>query len=334
MPAGTDVAVPQLSTIIAVHNDAPGLARTLAGLAAQTLPADQFEVIVVDDASTDETPAVAASYNGVRLVKLTSRRGPYVARNRGLAEARGRFIAITDADCRPDARWLERGVSYLARDESAVVAGHVSMPLTDRPTLAAMVDVIHHLDQQRYVEEGCAVTANLFASSATFDAVGGFNEALLSSGDVEWTRRAHDSGHRLVYGPGAIVVHPPRTSARALLRKGRRTAEGMRTANRQGILHTPRPYLDPWCLRPQHRVRGRARIRESGADPSPLRWLAVRIAQVALVQLPPVLYALAADIRVWRSRGRETAQGFRGLRALGGTARAEPAAQRRQSTHP
>jgi glycosyltransferase involved in cell wall biosynthesis len=302
MPAGTDVSVPKLSTIIAVHNDAPGLARTLTGLAAQTLPADQFEVIVVDDASTDETPAVAASYDGVTLVTLDSRRGSYVARNRGLAQARGRFIAITDADCRPDTRWLERGVSYLAQDESAVLAGHISMPLTERPTLAAMVDVIHHLDQKRYVEEGCAVTANLFASSATFDAVGGFNEALLSSGDVEWTRRAHDSGHRLVYAQGAIVVHPPRTSARALLRKGRRTAEGMRAANRQGILHTRRPYLDPWCLRPQHRVRGRARIRESGADPSPLRWLAVRVAQVALVQLPPVLYALAADLRVWRSR--------------------------------
>jgi glycosyltransferase involved in cell wall biosynthesis len=305
MSTGTDVAVPQLSTIVAVHNDASGLALTLSGLAAQTLPADQFEVIVVDDASTDETPAVAASYDGVTLVRLTRRRGSYVARNRGLAEARGRLIAITDADCRPDTRWLERGVAYLAQDESAVIAGHISMPLTARPSLAAMVDVVHHLDQQRYVEEGCAVTANLFASSATFAAVGGFNEALESSGDVEWTRRAHDAGHRLVYGPGAIVVHRPRTSARALLRKGRRTARGMRAANRQGVLHTPRPYLDPWCLRPQHRVRGRRRIRESGADPSPLRWLAVRVAQVALVQLPPVLYALAADIGVGWSRGRE-----------------------------
>jgi glycosyltransferase involved in cell wall biosynthesis len=311
MPTGTKVAVPTLSTIIAVHNDAAGLAHTLNGLAAQTLPADQFEVIVVDDASTDETPVVAASYGGVRLVKLTSRRGPYVARNHGLAEARGRFIAITDADCRPDTRWLERGISHLADDESAVIGGQIKMPLSRKPTLAAMVDVIHHLDQERYVEESCAVTANLFASSATFDTVGGFNEQLQSSGDIEWTTRAHRSGHRLVYAPGAIVVHPPRASARSLLRKGRRTAHGMRTANRQGILDTPTPYLNPRFFKPLHRARGRNRIRESGADPGGLRWFAVGVAQVALVQLPPVLYSLAGDISVWRSGLRETIMAHR-----------------------
>jgi glycosyltransferase involved in cell wall biosynthesis len=293
---------PLISVVIAVRNDAEGLDRTLAALEQQTLPANRFEVIVVDDASTDETPAITAARTGVKLIQLSAQSGSYVARNRGLAQARGSVIAITDAECRPDPHWLERGLSHLAADESAVIGGHITMPLTGRRTLAAMVDVVNHLDQQRYVEDGCAVTANLFASAATFRAVGGFEERLLSSGDVEWTRRAAGAGHRLIYAPDTIVEHPPRSSARALLRKARRTSEGMRMANRQRLLDTKRPYFDARCLIPSHRSRWRVRLNEHGVRPRRLGWVAIGIGQVALVQLPHVLYALAADLRAWASR--------------------------------
>jgi glycosyltransferase involved in cell wall biosynthesis len=304
---GPQVRQLAVTAVVAVRNDPVGLNHTLAALRDQSLDAGQFEVVVVDDASSDGTAAVARTFAGVRVIVMNDRRGSYAARNRGLALARGRYIAITDADCRPHPDWLEQGLSYLARDEQAVIGGHISMPLPQRPSLAAMVDVIHHLDQQRYVEEsGCAVTANLFASAATFASVGGFNDRMQSSGDVEWTRRARLAGHRLVFAPEAVVVHPPRSEARALLRKARRVAEGGRAANRQGLLAGRAPYLDPWCLVPWQRERGRLRLRENGADPGPIRWLLVGLAQVSLVQVAQAAYALAADIRAWR--GRSTAR--------------------------
>jgi glycosyltransferase involved in cell wall biosynthesis len=294
---------PLVSTVIAVRNDADGLAHTLAALSAQTLPADRFEVIVVDDASTDATADVARSHAGVRLISMGAAQGSYVARNRGLEAARGAVIAITDADCRPEPHWLERGAARIGADPSAVVGGHIRMPLNGSRTLAAMVDVVNHLDQERYVDEGCAVTANLFAAADTFRAVGCFDERLQSSGDVEWTRRAAGAGHPVVYAPETVVVHPPRTSARVLLRKARRTAEGMRVANRRRLLDTPRPYFDYRVLIPSHRDRWPVRLRENGIRPGRIGLLAVGVGQVALVQLPHVLYALAADARVWAGMG-------------------------------
>lgn len=138
------------------------------------------------------------------------------------------------------------------------------------------MDVIHHLDQQRYGEEsGSAVTANLFAIAATFAVCEcrdvrqrrWIQRPMQSSGDVGWTRRARVAGHHLVYSPEAVVAHPPRSEASALLRKGRRGAEGSRPANRQGNLEVRPPYLNPWCLFAPQRERGRIRLRGPRPDP-------------------------------------------------------------------
>jgi hypothetical protein len=76
----------------------------------------------------------------------------------------------------------------------------------------------------------------------------------------------------------------------------------MRVANRQRLLDTKRPYFDARCLIPSHRSRWRVRLNEHGVRPRRLGWVAIGVGQVALVQLPHVLYALAADLRAWASR--------------------------------
>ena len=215
----------EISVVIAVRDDAEGLRDTLTALVDQDFGEGRFEVIVVDDASTDRTSDVAREFPFVRLIQRASSGGSYVARNEGLRAARGGGVAITDADCRPDPQWLSAGWERLQRSPESVVAGLIKMPLDARPSLAAMVDVMRHLDQERYVEGGSAATANLFATAATFRDVGPFDERLRSSGDAEWSRRAVRTGHELVFEPSAVVLHPPRTTARALLRKARRVGE-------------------------------------------------------------------------------------------------------------
>jgi glycosyltransferase involved in cell wall biosynthesis len=295
----------EMSVVIAVHNDREGLASTLSALAAQDLDPARFEVVIVDDGSTDGTPVVSGEHSNVSVIARATSGGSYVARNEGLRAAQGEFIAITDADCRPEAAWLSRGLAYLKRDPSRVYAGHIRMPLGTKPTVAAMVDVMLHLDQEKYAREnGSAATANLMASAATFREVGGFDERLRSSGDAEWTRRAGKRGHPVVYAGDAVVVHDPRESAQALLRKSRRVGEGARAAARAGLTSGKAVYLTKWCVVPYGRERGRERLRENGYEPSRCVWWYLAFAQVALVQLPQAYYGLRWDLRTWWSARR------------------------------
>lgn len=294
------------SVIVAVRNDPSGLAATLDGLERQTVRAEELHVVVVDDCSTDHTGDVAEARPNTEVIRLTSRGGSYAARNAGIEQSRGVYVAITDAGCIPAPGWIENATTRLTRSEMTVLAGDIRMPLGRRPSLAAMVDVVHHLDQQRYVEErGAAVTANLITTRAVFDAAGLFDSALPSSGDIEWVTRARAAGATLEYAKDVQVVHPPREHPSQLIRKSVRVARGgsiARAAGNQLSGGGRRPYGDPYTVVPRHRKRGKVRVVENGASPGRVRWLLVGVAQIVLVQLPQAIAALYFDLRSWPGR--------------------------------
>ncbi|HWF56448.1 MAG TPA: glycosyltransferase [Solirubrobacteraceae bacterium] len=97
-------AAPELSAIVCTHNGAGTLATALESLARQTLPATRYEVIVVDDGSTDDTAGVAAAA-GARVITLRPNAGLAAARNAGVSAARGAIVAFTDDDCEADPGW-------------------------------------------------------------------------------------------------------------------------------------------------------------------------------------------------------------------------------------
>ena len=96
---------PSLAVIVCAHNEAGYLPACLHSLLAQSRPAD--DILVVNNASTDQTGAVAAQIPGVRVVD-EPRKGLVVARERGRLEARGDILVYLDADCRAPLMWLER----------------------------------------------------------------------------------------------------------------------------------------------------------------------------------------------------------------------------------
>src|SRR5207253_2430962 len=105
-PFPVDTCWPRVSVIVCSFNGARTISECLEGVVALHYPT--YEVIVVDDGSTDETPLIAASFN-VRLIR-TANRGLSSARNTGLAAASGEIVAYLDDDARPDPEWL----TYLA----------------------------------------------------------------------------------------------------------------------------------------------------------------------------------------------------------------------------
>lgn len=100
-----------ISVIVPVFNEDRYLERVIAALQAQDYPRDRYELIFVDNGSSDDSLFILALYPMIRVFK-ESREGAYAARNRGLREARGEILAFTDSDCYPLPGWLnaiERG---------------------------------------------------------------------------------------------------------------------------------------------------------------------------------------------------------------------------------
>lgn len=215
---------PFVSVIVPVYNDPEGIRECLESLTAQTYPEDRYEVIVVDNDSTDNTPDVIREFP-VQLEFEREIQGSYAARNTGIAAADGEILAFTDADCDPHLTWIEEGVARLIETDADLAAGQVSFSLSNDPSAAARFDDRANIRNDKGVIEGYAKTANLFVRSTVIDDIGTFPCELQSGGDVYWTRTATERGFTLVYAAGAIVEHPPR-EFRELLTKQYRVGKG------------------------------------------------------------------------------------------------------------
>jgi glycosyltransferase involved in cell wall biosynthesis len=206
-----------VSVIIPVFNDSERLKQCLQRLYVQSYPYSEYEVIVVDNNSTEKIYSVCQQFPNVQYIQ-ESKQGSYAARNRGLAIAKGEIIAFTDSDCLPQISWIQEGVKALSSSDAAIVAGHIEFYFSKaKPSIAEYVDSVTHLKQQRYATEGFAATANLFTWARIFNRVGGFAE-VESLGDRQWGKRVSESGYTIIYSPDTVVWHPARSGS-SLLQK-------------------------------------------------------------------------------------------------------------------
>jgi glycosyltransferase involved in cell wall biosynthesis len=220
---------PFVSVVIPVYNDAERLSRCLQALDSQTYPGEAYEVIVVDNASTESIDPVVAAFEQSRTV-YEAKRGSYAARNCGVGHARGEVIAFTDSDCVPQSTWIEQGVRRLTRNPSCgLVGGHIDFffRVPGSPSPPELYDSGRWLKQKAYVEkDNFAATANAFTRRRVFEEVGLFNSDLYSGGDAEWGQRVAQAGYDVCYAPNACVQHPARRTYRALRQKKLRLVEG------------------------------------------------------------------------------------------------------------
>jgi GT2 family glycosyltransferase len=231
--------------IVPVFRDWRALPSCLQALESQSYTAGGYEVVVVDNEPDGDPDAKLdlARYPHARLV-IEEKPGSYSARNRGVAAARGDIFAFTDADCLPRADWIGNAVGLLQKDpEIARVAGRIEIfPLSESsPSSVELYERVFAFQQQTTVETlGAAIGANLIVRRAVVEAIGGFDEGLLSGGDLEWGRRAAEAGFRIVYAPEVRVDHPARASWESIIRKTRRLQGGQWAAGRGWRRASPR----------------------------------------------------------------------------------------------
>lgn len=208
---------PAVSIVIPARNEELRIARCLQALNKQTLDRQQYELIVVDDGSDDNTAHVAAR-RGVRVIRQQNK-GAAAARNRGIEEARGEIILFTDADCAADECWAERLSSPLIQATAQGTVGRI----ISRQVHWVAVLIQMELDE-RYSRMGQHERIDFLNSGNC-----GFRRALLCQNhfdesfrwaeDLELSFRLAQGGNRMIFVQDAVVEHAHPESLMVYLRR-------------------------------------------------------------------------------------------------------------------
>jgi GT2 family glycosyltransferase len=210
---------PFVSVIVCSYNGARTLAACLESLGKLNYPA--YEVILVDDGSSDDTAHVAARFPSVRYIHQTNQ-GLSHARNTGAAAAKGDVFAYTDSDCMVDADWLYYLIGALVSGDYAGVGGpNITPPAQNwiQACVAAAPGGPSHVLLTDTIAEhipGCNMAFYRWA----FDGVGGFDPEYRKAGDdVDFCWRIQQAGWVVGFSPTAIVWHYRRFTLRAFLKQ-------------------------------------------------------------------------------------------------------------------
>ena len=209
---------PRVSVVVCTYNGARAIRDCLDGLSRLDYP--DYEVIVVDDGSTDATGVIARQYD-CRLIQ-TENRGLANARNTGLAAATGEIIAYLDDDAYPDPDWLTYLAATFLRTGYAGVGGPNIAPPGDGPIAECVARApggpVHVLVTDREAEHipGC----NMGFRKSCLEAIDGFDPQFRTAGDdVDVCWRLQERGWTLGFHPAAMVWHHRRNSLRTYWRQ-------------------------------------------------------------------------------------------------------------------
>jgi glycosyltransferase involved in cell wall biosynthesis len=219
LPFATTRTWPKISVVVCSYNGSATIGQTLAALERLDYP--DYEIIVIDDGSTDTTSAIALKHN-VRLIKTTNN-GLSAARNLGMNEATGEIVAYIDDDAYPDPHWLKYLASNLIQSERhAGIGGPNIAPPGDGPIADCIANApggpVHVLLSDEIAEHipGC----NMAYWRDRLLAIGGFDPRFRVAGDdVDVCWRLQDRGWTLGFAPTAVVWHHRRNSVRAYFKQ-------------------------------------------------------------------------------------------------------------------
>ena len=211
---------PKVSVVVASYNGERTLEACLKSL--QELNYPEYEVLLVDDGSTDQTQQIYRKFPSVRYIRHEKNLGLSAARNTGINAAQGEIVAFTDSDCRADEDWLYYLVGDLLNSDFGGIGGHNLLPPEDSWVAAAVMvspgGPAHVMITDRLAEHipGC----NMAFYKWALDEIGGFDPIFRKAGDdVDVCWRLQQHGSSLGFSPGGFVWHYRRATARDYLKQ-------------------------------------------------------------------------------------------------------------------
>ena len=220
VPMSSESAWPRISVVVCSYNGSRTIRECLEGLKRVEYP--DFEVIVVDDGSSDGTGEIASEYD-VRLIQ-TENRGLSSARNTGMKAATGEIIAYTDDDAIPDPEWLTYLAHAFQTSGHAAIGGPNIAPahggLVAECVARSPGNPMHVLLSDEVAEHipGC----NFAVRKSALEAIDGFDAQFSIAGDdVDACWRLQERGWTLGFAPGAMVWHRRRDSLKTYWKQQR-----------------------------------------------------------------------------------------------------------------
>jgi cellulose synthase/poly-beta-1,6-N-acetylglucosamine synthase-like glycosyltransferase len=234
------IDLPSISLLIPAHNEGMVLDRTLEAMSELDYPTDRFEIILINDASTDNTGEIAARWAAlhphIRVVNLTAAErtgGKSAALNRGLRLARFENIAVYDADNTPEPRaLLHWGVQLGANADVGAVIGTFRTINRSKNLLTRMIS-IEGISYQWIVQAGrwmllgvCTLPGtNLVIRRSILDKLGGWDEEALTE-DAELSIQIYEAGYKIKYVPYAVTWEQEPERLRSWFRQRSRWVRG------------------------------------------------------------------------------------------------------------
>ncbi|MFH0933487.1 MAG: glycosyltransferase, partial [Nitrospirota bacterium] len=210
----------QISIIIPTYNSAQVLRKCLESLGSQTISSEGYEVIVVDDGSTDGTRDIVAKYPAQYIYQQN--RGPAATRNYGVSQAQGEIILFTDADCEPQPNWIEEMIEPM--NDNQVVGVKGTYKTRQKELVARLVQIEYEHKYERMKKFKYIDFIDTYSAGYRKDIFlkyGGFDERYpkASVEDQEFSFRLSRDGYKMVFNPEAVVYHKHSASLIDYLKK-------------------------------------------------------------------------------------------------------------------
>lgn len=215
----------EISVIVPTYNRKDLLKDCLQSLFNQSYPKDKYEIIVVDDGSTDGTKEMVKELkpNVTLRYFYQNNQGPASARNLGIKNAKGKILAFIDSDCVADKNWLVNLAKGLGKNKKIAGVGG-QLRVYQPKTLFERYSDIFLCDHREYIEKPKGEPPHLGTGNSVYHTslvkkIGLFDHSFRCGEDVDLSWRLYFKGYRFLYEPGAIVYHRAPKTLRQLLKQ-------------------------------------------------------------------------------------------------------------------
>ncbi len=207
---------PLVSVIIVTRNRPQYLKECLHHLKSQNY--DNFEVIVIDSSTDDETQGVVKNYSNVKYAKYFNGKNMAISRNMGIVNSSGKIVAFIDDDSMVCNGWLRELVSSYTDDRIGAVGGRVFHEYMERDDMVdsskvgrilptGLITPFHSMDTESPISVDYIVGCNMSLRKTVLKDLGGFDPAFKVLNDIDICMRVKKQGYKIIFSPKACVFH-------------------------------------------------------------------------------------------------------------------------------